>query len=366
MQLTHIKLLNFKNIAEANLDFSTGVNCLLGQNGMGKSNLLEAIHFLSFARPFSSIPESALIRHGEDLLLAKGAYEMDAADRQEISCGITRGKPKSLKLNGKEYPRISKHIGRFPLVIVAPQDSRLVNGSGEERRRLLDIVISQTDPTYLATLIRYNRALDARNRMLRAGVKDPILYESVEDGMQQAAETIHTARRSWTEAIAPLFARFYTRIAGGSETASLEYKSILNHETLLEALRRTRGKDAALGYTSTGPHRDDLEMTLDDYSIRRLGSQGQIKTYTTALRFAIFHHLRHALNETPILLLDDIFDKLDADRVSAIMDLVSTPGEFGQIFITDTNRKHLDEIINNIHTDKQLFEVNQGTFTPLK
>ena len=365
MILSHISLLNFKNIAEADLSFCKGVNCLLGMNGMGKSNLLEAIHFLSFARPFTSLPESALPLHGTDMLLAKGEYLMDSGSEEEISCGIVRGKGKTLKLNGKEYPRISRHIGRFPLVTVAPQDSSLVSGSGEERRRLMDMVISQADPAYLATLIRYNRALESRNRMLRAGVKDTLLYESVESGMEEGAAAVHAARARWTEALGPVFSAYYARIAGGDEQASLAYRSVLNEETLHDVLQRRRGKDAALGYTSAGPHRDDIEMRLGHYSMRRLGSQGQVKTYTIALRFAIFDFLKRTGGETPLLMLDDIFDKLDAERVARIMEVVSESEDFGQIFITDTNRKHLDEIVAHIGGERALFSVTDGVITPL-
>lgn len=366
MTLERISILNFKNIAEANLSFSPGVNCLLGRNGMGKSNLLEAIHLLSFARPFTSLPESALLRHGTDMLLAKGNYRMDSGSEEEISCGIVRGKGKTLKLNGKEYQRISKHIGRFPLVTVAPQDSMLVSGSGEERRKLMDMVISQSDQSYLSTLIRYNRGLESRNRMLRAGVRDALLYESVEAGMEEAAADIHATRARWSREISPVFADYYSRIAGGGEKASIAYRSVLNDETLREVFARRRGKDTALGYTSAGTHRDDIEMHLDDYSMRRLGSQGQVKTFTIALRFAIFDYLRRTGGETPLLLLDDIFDKLDAERVARIMKIVSSENGFGQIFITDTNRKHLDEIIAQIDGDKSLFEVEEGKYNKIE
>ncbi|MBD5201139.1 MAG: DNA replication and repair protein RecF [Bacteroidales bacterium] len=364
MILRNIEILDFKNIREARIDFSEGVNCLLGMNGMGKSNLLEAIHFLSFARPFSSMPESALIRHGAESLLVKGEYLMDAGGVENISCGIARGKGKTLRRQGKEYEKISQHIGRFPLVTVSPQDSSLVTGNGEERRRLMNMVISQADGAYLSHLIAYNRALESRNRMLRAGVRDDILYESVESAMETAANAIHSTRSEWVRELSPVFASFYGDIAGNDERASLKYNSVLNTETLREALLRKRGKDTALGYTSVGPHRDDLEMSLGHYSMRRLGSQGQIKTYTIALRLAIFEFLRKRRGLTPLLLLDDIFDKLDADRVAHIMRLVSASDSFGQIFITDTNRKHLDEIISEINGTPLLLSVENGHFTP--
>lgn len=366
MTLDNIDILNFKNIASARLDFSPGVNCLLGNNGMGKSNLLEAIHFMSMARGMSSIPESSLIRHGEEMLLVKGHYAMDTGSNEEIVCGIVKGKGKSLKRNGKEYSRISEHIGSFPVVTVTPQDWSLVGGAAEERRKLMDTVISQADPTYLSHLIRYTRALESRNRMLRAGVRDSLLYESVETTMEESAKEVFASRQRWAEEISPLFRECYTRLAGTGEKASMRYKSVLSEAGMKEILDRQRAKDTVLGYTSQGVHRDDIETGLDGYSMRRLGSQGQIKTFTIALRLAIFNYLRSHRSITPLLLLDDIFDKLDAERVGRIMETVTDPASgFGQIFITDTNRKHLDDILGSISGQKLLLEVTDGTFTPI-
>lgn len=362
MHIDHIDILNFKNIREASLEFSPGVNCLLGRNGMGKSNLLEAIHFMCMARPMQRIPETALMSHGSEMLSVSGRFSTDAAGEERVSVGIVKGKGKTLRRNGKPYERLSQHIGRFPTVSVIPRDSELVSGPGEERRRLMDMVISQSDQTYLAQLIRYNRALESRNRMLRAGVRDTLLYESVEVVMEDSSDVVHKARRQWVEQVAPEVSRYYGEISGASERCGMEYKSVLNDATLGQELQRNRGKDAALGFTSSGVHRDDLSTSLDGYSLRRLGSQGQVKTFTIALRLAIFDYLRHTGHETPVLLLDDIFDKLDSDRVGRIMGLVSRSVGFGQIFITDTNREHLDETLQSLDGDKLLLEVVDGTF----
>lgn len=365
MILDRIEILDFKNIADAAIDFSPGVNCLLGMNGQGKSNLLEAIHFASFARASSSIPDSALVRHGRPFAIVKADYTSDSGSVDHIACGITPGKGKSLKLNGKEYQRISDHIGRFPLVSVAPADSRIVEGAAEERRRLMDMVIAQAEGGYLGQLIRYNKALDSRNRMLRSGIKDPLLFESVEETMHVSARAVCETRAEWTRRISPLFAAYYEAVGGSAEKAGIAYRSQLLEAPLPELLRQTRQKDIILGYTSRGIHRDDLEMTLDGYSARRLGSQGQLKTFTIALRFAIFDFLKQAGARTPVLLLDDIFDKLDSDRVGRIMGLVSSNPTFGQIFITDTNRKHLDEILREIEGPRLMLEVADGTFTKI-
>lgn len=366
MILNNIEILDFKNIPEARLEFSPGVNCLVGLNGMGKSNLLEAIHILCLARGMSSMPENALIRHGAEMLGVKGKFTSDSGAEESVAVGIVKGKGKSLKRNGKEYDRISRHIGLFPLVSVTPADSMLVAGSAEERRRLMDMVISQADASYLSHLIRYTRSLESRNRMLRAGVRDNLLYESIESAMEQAAVEIHRARREWVKAIAPRLSSYYSLIAGNLETASLDYKSVLNEATLHDVLAERRQKDILLGYTSQGLHRDDLPMSLGDYSMRRLGSQGQVKSFTLALRLAIFDYLKEAGRKTPILLLDDIFDKLDASRVEHILHMVSEGDNFGQIFITDTNRGHIDTILSSLEGNPRLFEVSSGVFTEIK
>ena len=366
MILENVDILNFKNIAEAKLQFSPGVNCLLGSNGMGKSNLLEAIHFLSVARPIRSVPENALIYHGADMLMVKGDYRMDNGTAETVSCGIVRGKGKTLRRNDKEYQRISEHIGKFPIVSVTPSDSEIVSGSGEVRRKLMDVVISQADPAYLSRLIRYNKALESRNKMLRAGVHDKLLYESIEVNMSETATAIHAARKEWTAEIQPDFARYYSRISGDAETASLSYKSILNERSLSDVFESERGRDLALGFTSAGIHRDDIVTRLGDYSMRRLGNQGQVKTFTIALKLAIFDYLRRKGSETPILLLDDIFDKLDSSRVARIISEVSGGDNFGQIFITDTNREHLDETLEGIRSESALFEVTDGRFDEIE
>jgi len=362
MRIKNIDIVDFKNIAEARLEFSPGVNCLLGLNGMGKSNMLEAIHLLSMARPMRSVPESALIRHGCQSMMVKGEYEMESGVEERVSCGIVRGKGKTLRRNGKEYPRISEHIGKFPVVTVSPSDTEIVTGSGEVRRKLMDVVISQSDSAYLSRLIRYNKQLESRNKMLRAGVNDKMLYESIESGMCEMAAVLHESRRRWVERMQPAFGRYYAGISGDVERASLAYKSVLSERSPQEVFDAERARDLALGFTSQGIHRDDLLMQLDNYSMRRLGSQGQMKTYTIALKFAIYEFLRETAGEKPVLLLDDIFDKLDAGRVSRIMETVSGNEGFGQIFITDTNREHLDETLGNLRSESRVYEVENGRF----
>ena len=366
MILKRIDILNYKNIPEAGLEFSEGVNCLLGMNGMGKSNLLDAIHMLCMARPMTSVPDSSLIRHGEDMLLVKGGFLSDSGAEDLISCGISKGKRKSLKRNGKEYSKLSEHIGRYPVVTVTPDDSRIVNGGGEERRKLMDMVISQARPDYLGALIRYNRGLDSRNKMLRAGVKDALLYESIETAMAESAAIIHATRSEWVAAMAPIVEETYSRLSGHSEHTEICYRSQLNESDLHHVIDSRRAKDHMLGFTSGGTHRDDLEASLNGYPLKALGSQGQLKTFSVALRLAIFSYLKKEKGVTPLLLLDDIFDKLDSRRVANIMNEVSSQADFGQIFITDTNRKHLDDILSEISGERTLISVENGLFSPIK
>lgn len=363
MQIENIEILDFKNIGEAKLEFSPGVNCLVGKNGMGKSNLLEAIYFLSMARPMQSIPESALIRHGREQFLVKGTYQGDSGAAEEVSVGIIKGKGKRVYRNGKEYTRLSEHIGRFPIVAATPSDSSLVTESGEIRRRLMDMVISQTDGVYLSEVIRYNKALDSRNRMLRSGIRDKLLYESVESVMEASAGTIHEARRRWTEAVEPVIRKHYAVVSGGAEKVSVRYESVLTDNSFQKLLDASRGRDTQLGFTSVGIHRDDLGIKMNDRSLRRVGSQGQIKSFVIALRLAIYDYIRTRTSRTPILLLDDIFDKLDSERVTHIMEAVSEGDNFGQIFITDTNREHLDETIAGLKGESRLFGVSEGRFS---
>lgn len=365
MILENIEILNFKNIPNAKLEFSPGVNCLLGMNGMGKSNLLDAIHLISMTRTMSSLPDSSLVKHGEEIMLVKGDFKTDAGATDTISCGMAKGKRKSLKRNGKEYGKFSEHIGQYPIVISTPDDSSIISGSGEQRRKLMDMVISQANPTYLSSLIRYNKALENRNKMLRAGVKDPILYESIENNMEETSPVIHYSRKEWVEKISPIIEDIYARISGWHEKTELKYKSSLNDQSMKEVLEANRNKDQILGFTSAGIHRDDITTALDGYSLRALGSQGQLKTFAVALRLAIFRYLKEQKNITPLLLLDDIFDKLDAQRVENIMKEVTASDQFGQIFITDTNRKHLDDILSGIDGPKTLINVHEGEFSPI-
>lgn len=337
---------------------------------MGKSNLLDAIFYLSFCRSFTGVNDSMLMRRGEDFLTARALYTRAGAN-EELTLGMARGKRKSLKRGGKEYARLSEHIGLFPIVMSAPQDIDLIRGTGEERRRWMNMVISQSDKHYLDSLMRYNSALEQRNRLLRANIVDHLLYEAIEMTMAVAADYIHSARAKWVEELSELAGKYYVTIAGDeAEIVGLRFKGSLETGgdspapcSLIKLLDSARRHDEMVKHTSVGPHRDDIEITLYDMPMRRTGSQGQCKTFTTSLRLAQYEFLRRATQLRPLLLLDDVFDKLDSTRVERIMQLV-TADDFGQIFVTDTNRKHLDEIIAHTPASHALWTVENGLFTP--
>ncbi len=363
MVLKSLSIDNFKNIRHARLEFSPKVNGLLGNNGMGKSNLLDAIFSLSFGRSFCGVQDKMLLTRGEPFTLVRGAYERRGLD-EDLTLGLTEGRRKSLKRKGKEYQKLSDHIGSFPLVLVSPADVDLVRESAEERRRWMDMVISQSDTRYLDALIRYGRGLEQRNRLLKDGVVDHSLFDAVESMMEPAADYIFNARKQWVERLMPIFSRHYALISGEQEEPGLRYVSRLEEASLGQLMDEARRHDEIVKHTSVGPHRDDIELTLNGMEMRRTGSQGQCKTFVIALRLAQYEFLREATGMKPLLLLDDIFDKLDADRVTRIVQLVDEAG-FGQIFITDTNRSHLDEIMGRTGGDYRLWEVENGEFKPL-
>ncbi len=388
MILKKLSVINYKNIREATLELSPKLNCLIGNNGQGKTNLLDAVYYLSFCRSAFNPIDSQVIRHGEPFFVVEGEYAPDdapagvphalVADVQNenaagsgllnIYCGMKRGTKKHFKRNKKEYKRLSEHIGLIPLVSVSPSDSFLIEGGSEERRRLMDVVIAQYDRTYIDSLNRYNRALQQRNVLLKQEEEpDAQLLDVLEMEMGRQGEAVYRCRSAFVDELIPVFQRIYRFIASGDEAdgesaeeVSLRYVSHCQRGPLEEVIRRDRAKDRAVGYSLHGIHRDDLEMQLGGYQMKREGSQGQTKTYVLALKLAQFDFLRRRASSTkPILLLDDIFDKLDAHRVEQIVRLVS--GEaYGQIFITDTNRDHLDRILAHADMDYRIFDVVKG------
>lgn len=362
MFLSRLSIINYKNIEEAELAFSPKLNCFIGHNGEGKTNLLDAVYYLSFCRSSCSVPDSQAMRHGADFMMLDGRYVNDAGEDESVSCGMKRGQKKHFKRNKKEYKRLSAHIGLVPLILVSPSDTALIEGGSEERRRLMDVVISQYDPTYIEALTRYNKALQQRNAMLRAEAEpDGDLLALWEEQMAAEGEVVYAKRDAFISQLVPLFQRYYSSISQDKESVSLGYVSHCQRGSLLDVIRRDRHKDRAVGYSLHGIHRDDLEMLIGGFPIRREGSQGQNKTFVISLKLAQFEFLRGILGGVcPILLLDDIFDKLDAGRVEQIVRIVGGDG-FGQIFMTDTNREHLDRILCGSSLDYRLFYVENGS-----
>ncbi len=362
MILKCISILNYKNLEQVELNFSSKMNCFFGLNGMGKTNLLDAIYYLSFCKSCTNPIDSQNIRHDQDFFVVQGFYEMEDGTPEEIYCGLKRRQKKQFKRNKKEYTRLSDHIGFVPLVMVSPSDSDLIAGGSEERRRFMDVVISQYDKEYLDALIRYNKALAQRNTLLKAEQEpDGELFEVWEEMMASAGEIVHRKRAEFISEFIPIFQSFYSYISQDKEKVDLIYESHAKDASLLDILRENRFRDRIMGYSLRGIHKDELNMLLGDFSIKREGSQGQNKTYLIALKLAQFDFLkRTGSNTTPLLLLDDIFDKLDASRVEQIIKLVAGDS-FGQIFITDTNREHLDKILSKMEQDYKIFSVDAGT-----
>ena len=367
MILKRISILNYKNLEQVELDFSPKMNCFIGQNGMGKTNLLDAVYYLSFCKSATNPIDSQNMMHNQEFFVIQGVYETEAGDQEEVYCGMKRRQKKQFKRNKKEYQRLSDHIGFIPLVMVSPADADLISGGSEERRRFMDVVISQYDKEYLEALIRYNKAMQQRNTLLKAETEpDEELMLVWEEMMAAAGQIVFRKRQEFIDEFIPTFQAFYSHISQDREAVGLSYESHAMQGNLLDLLKESRVRDRIMGYSLKGVHKDDLTMLLGDYPIKREGSQGQNKTYLIALKLAQFDFLRRTgSNTTPLLLLDDIFDKLDASRVEQIVKLVAGD-KFGQIFITDTNRDHLDKIMRKIEGDYKVFGVENGCINERK
>ena len=362
MYIQELSLLNFKNFEHAEFKFSEGLNCFIGNNGAGKTNLMDAIHYLSFCKSFLNSVDAQNIRFEQDFFMIQGKYSRFDSD-ETIYCGLKRTQKKIVKRNQKEYKKLSEHIGLIPLIVVTPSDTNLISGGSEDRRRFIDSVISQYDAVYLENLIRYNRALQQRNNLLkqfagRNSFQSEVL-EVWDDQLVKYGQQIHSGRMIFIEKLQPVFQKYYELISGGKETVGLKLQSELTENQFDQLLKLSVGKDRMLQYTTSGIHKDDVDFELADYPIKKFGSQGQKKTYLVALKLAQFDFLKEISGLTPILLLDDIFDKLDKNRVEQIVKLVADD-HFGQIFITDTNREHLDRIIAGLEAKSLIYTISNG------
>lgn len=361
MILSHLSILNYKNITSADIGFSPKINCLTGPNGVGKTNVLDSIFYLSFCHSAFVTSDMLAVKHNEVSMMLQGIYLTDERDKYEVTASVKMGRSKRFTVNRKPLRRMADHIGHFPLVLVSPDDTDLVKGGGEARRRFMDIVISQYDSVYLASLIDYNKALKQRNALLRSDdTPDPDMLDIYEQEMASKGETIFRARQLFAEKIAPLFAGYYADISSSEEEPLLKYVSHCQRGPLLATIRNGRDRDRIVGYSLHGIHRDDIEMSLGGFPIRSEGSQGQTKSFLLALKFAQFGILKELYARgTPLLLLDDLFDKLDDKRVKNIVNLVASD-DFGQIFITDTDRERLNPILEKMQGDYKVFSVKEG------
>ncbi len=359
MYLEHMSLMNYRNIAECDLRFSPKFNCFLGDNGMGKTNLLDAIYYLSFTRSHLNPIDTQLIRYGEEFFMIQAGY-MRREGKEEIFASVKRRTKKVFKRNRVAYDRMSDHIGLLPAVLVSPSDSELIEEGSEERRRFLDTVISQYDRMYINALAMYNKALAERNALLKQESEpDASMMDVYEGQMAYYGDYICRKRGEFVAGFIPEFQRFYSEISGDAENVSLNYVSHWQRGDLVQLLSECRGRDRILGYSTRGAHKDDLEMLLNGYPIKRTGSQGQCKSYIVALKFAQYVCLRRTAGVEPLLLLDDLFDKLDATRVKRIIGIVAGD-EFGQVFITDTNREHTDALLAQTGAESRIFFVENG------
>lgn len=363
MFIKNLSVVNYKNLIQDDLQFSSKLNCFIGNNGVGKTNLLDCLFYLSFCKSAFNLPDSQNVRHNEDFFVIQGNYDYDG-ENESIYCGFKTGNKKVFRRNKKEYERLSEHIGFVPLVMISPSDSILIQGGSEERRRFMDSVIAQYDRQYLDWILKYNRALLQRNNLLKYfAVNRKFDGDSLEVWNEQlifTGEKIYHKRTEFLEQLLPVFQKYYGSISQGHEQVALEYHSQLKEADFRQQLQDSVAKDRAVQYTTVGIHKDDLDLKIGANPIKRLGSQGQNKTYLIALKFAQFDFIQSVHQVKPILLLDDIFDKLDGARVGQIVKLVSD-NNFGQIFITDTNREHLDGIIKEVGgSDFKIFLVSEG------
>lgn len=363
MRLNNLNLVNFRSYSEANLEFTQAIAVFTGNNGSGKTNLLDAIYYLAFCKSFLNPIDSQNIKHDEPFFVVQGSFA-NGTIKESVYCGIKRGQKKQFKRNGKEYERLSEHIGRIPLVVISPSDIALITDGSEERRRFIDSVISQYDKDYLDALIKYMRVIQQRNASLRAGYAPEDLLQIFDEQLTEYAKPVHEARKSFLERISSLVQQYYTLLSGGTETVSLSYESRLNDQSLSELLQQSREKDRIMQYTTVGVQKDDLGMLINGFPLKKYASQGQQKSFLIALKLAQFDIISEIKQQKPLLLLDDIFEKLDQSRITSLMTMVSQQ-HFGQIFITDSHPERIAEILREIQATFDHFSVSNAQVVAL-
>ncbi|WP_435622875.1 DNA replication/repair protein RecF [Flagellimonas sp.] len=358
MFLKHLSLVNYKNFDSINLEFDPVINCLVGNNGMGKTNILDAIYHLSFGKSYFNPVSTQNIKYEADFFMIEGEFEKEGRN-EKITCGYKKGLKKVIKRNGKAYEKFSEHIGFLPLVIISPADRDLIIEGSETRRKFMDGVISQSDKTYLQSLIKYNKVLSQRNSLLKYFVANQTFDQDTlsiyNEQLHTLGTDIHTKREVFIKAFLPIFHEQYEHISEkASEKIGLAYESQLTNTSLKALLENSIEKDRALQYTSVGIHKDDLSFTIEGHPIKKFGSQGQQKSFLIALKLAQFHFIKKQAGTTPILLLDDIFDKLDENRVGQIVALVDNES-FGQLFISDTHADRTEKVVSSMQQSYKIF-----------
>lgn len=360
--LEKIVISDFRNIELQELEFSPNINCISGNNGEGKTNLLDAIYYLSMTKSAFASSDKYTFRYGTEEFSISGTYRMENGLSSRFSLKMTTKGEKKVKRDDKTYGKVSEHVGILPIVMVSPADISMVSESGEERRRFVNAVLSQMDREYMTSLQQYNRLLQQRNKMLKEMDPDRSLLEVIDMRMSALAEPIYQARKKFVEDLKPIIAEYYKAVSGGSEQVDIEYESELSKASLEEILAVSYEKDRILKYTTAGLQRDDFAFKMNGWPIRRHGSQGQQKSFLVSLKFAQYEIMKKNYGFAPLLLLDDVFDKLDMGRISNLLQMVSG-SDFGQIFITDSNKVRMAGIVDGLTQDRAYFDTVGGTFT---
>ncbi|MGJ8731770.1 DNA replication/repair protein RecF [Cellulophaga fucicola] len=359
MLLKKLSLVNYKNFDSKEFEFDAKINCFVGSNGIGKTNILDAIYHLSFGKSYFNPIASQNIKHGEEFFVIDGLFFKEERE-EKIICSLKKGAKKIIKRNGKAYDKFSDHIGFLPLVIISPADRDLILEGSDTRRKFIDGVISQSNKIYLQTLLKYNKTLLQRNSLLKYFAVnhtfDKTTLSVYNEQLQEFGTIIHKERVAFLDSFIPIFKEQYAAISGGKENVTINYNSKLLEKDLLQLFDENLDKDRAVQYTTVGIHKDDLSFEIDEYPIKKFGSQGQQKSFLIALKLAQFNFIKEQAKTTPILLLDDIFDKLDENRVSQIVSLVDDDN-FGQIFISDTHADRTEGVVKNIHQSYKIFKL---------
>ncbi len=362
LQLDHLQVVQFKNLETMDLEFSPKFNCFLGPNGSGKTNLLDAIYYLSFCKSFLNNVDSQNIQHDQQSFMVKGRYNLQG-DEVKVSCSFQKGQGKVFKKNKKAYDKLAEHIGTVPLILESPMDVELIYEGSSERRKFLDGTISQYSTGFLNSLIQYNKALAQRNALLKYFALERVFDQESLDiwdkQLSEHGEFITEERLKLIKELEPFFVQYYKRISGGKEEVGFVFKSSLTARSIEQTLKANLDKDMSLRYTSAGPHRDDLSFTLGGNPIKKFGSQGQQKSFLLALKLAQFSFMKKAKSDNPILLLDDLFDKLDGERIQNLMHLLSED-QFGQVFISDTDSDRNHRLFEYMDAEVRFYEILEG------